>query len=127
MRRKSMILCALVILGATLIAQAAEVRILPHKLNPNGKRARMKVEILEVDTQSVDTSSITLNGIAALKTRVNPHKVVAFFSKKDVIGTLGEVAKGQVHTLSVSFVVGDAASATVLTDDIKIVGKKKKS
>lgn len=122
MKRNIVVLMAGIVFGASLLAQAAEIRIKPERLNPNGKRPRMKVVILDVDPEAVDTSSITLNGLEPIKTKVNPNKVTAFFSKKDVVASLGDVEKGQIVTLNVSFSVGDSP-ATVLTDEVKIVGK----
>ncbi|MCI0411307.1 hypothetical protein L0222_00745 [bacterium] len=123
MKKGTLVLSALVLLTVTAFLQAAELRIRPHRLNPNGKRARMKAVILEVDTSTVDTASITLNGIAPIRTHVTDKKVKAFFLKKDVVATLGDVEKGQTHTLTLSF--NAAAQPNNLTDDIIIVGKKK--
>ncbi len=124
MRRKSLFLCALMLLAVTALVQAAELRVRPHRLNPNGKRARMKAEIYQVEPGTVNTESITMNGVAAIKTRVTPRKVIAFFYKKEVVATLGEVKKGQVHTITVEFNAG--AQPSSLTDEIKIVGKRRK-
>ena len=123
MKKRTLFLSVIALLAVTAFLQAAELRIRPHRLNPNGKRARMKAEIREVDTSTVDTASITLNGIAPIRTHVTDKKVKAFFLKKDVLATLGDVQKGQTHTLSLSFNAG--AQANSLTDDIIIVGKKK--
>lgn len=121
--RKTSLLSISLLLAFAMLAQAAELRIKPERLNPNGKRARMKAEILDVDGKAVDLSGITLNGIAPLKTRAAAKKVIAFFSKKEVIATLGEVNKGDVVSLSLSFTAGEAA--TTLTDEVRIVGTKK--
>ncbi len=124
MIKRTVALSVLVLFAMTAFLQAAEVRIRPHRLNPNGKRAHMKAVILEVDPSTVDTSSITLNGVAPLRTHVTKKKVKAFFLKRDVVATLGDVQKGQTHTLTLSF--NAAAQPNSLTDDIVIVGKKKK-
>jgi hypothetical protein len=83
----------------------------------------MKAEIWTTDTKAVDTSNITLNGVPAIRTRVTPVKVIAFFSKKDVLTTLGDVQKGQTYSLSLSF--SQSSQPSTLTDEIKIVGRKK--
>jgi hypothetical protein len=121
---KKLILSIVLLLFLSAIVQAVEVRVRPHRLNPNGKKPRMKVEIRDVDTSAVDLASITLNGISPIKTRGTPKKVIAFYYKSDVIATLGEIKKGDVHVLNISFNVGLEASN--LTDEITIVGKKKK-
>jgi hypothetical protein len=125
MKRITLMFLTVTFLSIALIAQAVEIKVKPERLNPNGKRARMKVVILDVeDTSAINTSSITLNGLAPIKTKVNPKKVTAFFSKSDVVASLGDVQKGQTATLQLSFSVGNAPAQT-LTDDVKIVGKKK--
>ena len=124
MIKRTVVLSVLVLFAVTAFLQAAEVRINPHRLNPNGKRAHMKATILEVDPSTVDTASITLNGVAPLRTHVTKKKVKAFFLKQDVVATLGAIEKGQTHTLTLSF--NASAQPNTLTDDIVIVGKKKK-
>ena len=123
--RKQFFFCFSLLLALGMIAQAAEIRILPNKLNPNGNKARMKAEIRDVDGKSVELSGITLNGVAPLKTRAAAKKVIAFFPKSDVIATLGDVKKGDVVTLSLSFTEGQNVTPTVLTDEVTITGKKK--
>jgi hypothetical protein len=123
MNKRIVVLSAFALLALTAFLQAAELRIRPHRLNPNGKRPKMKAAILEVDTSTVDTASITLNGIAPIRTKVTKKKVKAIFLKADVVATLGDVQKGQRHTLTLSFNAG--AQPNSLTDDIVIVGKKK--
>jgi hypothetical protein len=123
MNKRTVLLSAVLLLAVTAFLQAAELRIRPHRLNPNGKRSKMKAEIREVDTSTVDTASITLNGIAPIKTKVTKKKVKAIFLKADVVATLGDVQKGQTHTLTLSF--NASAQPNSLTDEIVIVGKKK--
>jgi hypothetical protein len=123
MNKRIVLLSAILLLSVSAFLQAAEFRIRPHRLNPNGKRAKMKAEIREVDTSTVDTASITLNGLVPIKTKVTKKKVKAFFLKTDIVATLGDVQKGQTHTLTLSFNAG--AQPSSLTDDIVIVGKKK--
>lgn len=123
MKRFSLCGITLLLLSFTFASQAAEIQIKPERLNPNGKKPRMKVVIRDVDPESVSTDSITLNGLTPIKTKVNPNKVTAFFYKNDVVATLGDVQKGQVVSLDVAFSIGNAP-ATHLTDEVKIVGKK---
>jgi hypothetical protein len=123
MQKRILILTTLVLLYLSTLSYSDELRIRPHRLNPNGKRAVMKAEIKTENPKSVDTTNMTLNGVSALRTHVTPKKVIAFFSKKDVVATLGEVQKGQTYTLSLSF--SQNAQPSTLTDEIKIVGKKK--
>jgi hypothetical protein len=117
----------LIFLMASLVYADTSVRILPHKwnLHSNAKsKARVKAEIRGVDPTTIDTATIFMNGIAPLKTRNAKKKVIAFFSKRDVLGTLGPVSAGDVVSISVSFTLGNAPNA--LSDDVKIVGGKKK-
>src|SRR5919106_572399 len=100
MNKRIVVFSAVLLLAVTAFLQAAELRIRPHRLNPNGKRPKMKAEIRELDTSTVDTASITLNGIAPIKTKVTKKKVKAIFLKADVVATLGDVQKGQTHTLT---------------------------
>jgi hypothetical protein len=123
MQKRILVLTTLVLLLISALSYSDELRIRPHRLNPNGKRAVMKAEILTENTKSVNTANITLNGVSALRTHVTPKKVIAFFSKKDVLATLGEVQKGQTYTLSLSF--SQNSQPSTLTGEIKIVGKKK--
>jgi hypothetical protein len=125
MNKRIVVFSAVLLLALTAFLQAAELRIRPHRLNPNGKRSKMKAEIREVDTSTVDSTSITLNGIAPIKTRVTKKKVKAFFLKADVVATLGDVQKGQTHTLTLLFNAGVQPNS--LTDEIVIVGKKSKT
>jgi len=122
---KKNIFAVLVLLFITTLSYSDELKIRPHRLNPNGKRAVMKAELWTENTESVNRENMTLNGVAALRTRVTPKKVIAFFSKKDVVATLGDVQKGQTYTLSLSFSQNNQPST--LTDEIKIVGKAKNS
>jgi hypothetical protein len=124
MHKRILILCTFVFLMISAISKADELKIRPHQLNPNGKRAVMKAELWTSDTKAVDTSNITLNGVAPIRTRVTPVKVIAFFSKADVLATLGQVQQGQTYTLSLSFSQNN--SPAFMTADIKIVGKTSK-
>ena len=121
MKNKLFIFSTLILLFVSGLSFADTVKILPHRLNPNGPKAVMKAEIRTTDTKSVDTSNITLNGVAAIRTRVTPKKVIAFFKKTDVLGTLGQVQKGQKYTLSLSYSANN--QPTSATGEITIVGK----
>ena len=124
MQKRIPVLTTLVLMLISTLSFSDELRIRPHRLNPNGKRAVMKAEIRTENTKAVDTANMTLNGVAAIRTHVTPKKIIAFFPKKEVIATLGDVKKGQTYTLSLAF--SQNSQATTLTDEIKIVGKKKK-
>ena len=123
MQKRVLIFSTLVLLLVTALLQADELRIRPHRLNPNGKRAVMKAELWTENTKAVDREHMTLNGISSIRTRVTPVKVIAFFSKKDVVDTLGAVQKGQTYTLTLSF--SQSSQPSTLSGEIKIVGKKK--
>lgn len=110
-----------------VVSFGADLRIVPSKINPNGKKSKMKVEILGLeDPKSVVPESITLNGIEPIKVRFTPRKVIARFYRQDVLATLGELQKGQEYELTVNFAIGNSPQPA-LSDTIKIVGKKKKS
>ena len=122
MKKRILIFSTLILLFISVLSYAdTTIKILPHRVNPNGPKAVMKAEIWTTDTKSVDTSNITLNGVAAIRTRVTPVKVIAFFRKADVLATLGPVQKGQKYTLSLSFAAGE--QPTSMTGDVTIVGK----
>jgi len=123
MQKRILIFSTLILLLIAALSEADELRIRPHRLNPNGKRAVMKAELWTPDTNAVDRENMTLNGVSPIRTRVTRVKVVAFFSKKDVIATLGSVQKGQTYTLVLAF--SQSSQPSTLTGDIKIVGKKK--
>jgi len=123
MQKRILIFSTLILLLIAALSEADELRIRPHRLNPNGKRAVMKAELWTPDTKAVDRENMTLNGVSPIRTRVTRVKVVAFFSKKDVIATLGSVQKGQTYTLVLAF--SQSSQPSTLTGDIKIVGKKK--
>jgi len=122
--RKRILISTLVLILIAAISQADQLKIRPHRLNPNGKKAVMKAELWTSDTKAVDTSNIALNGVAAIRTRVTPVKVIAFFSKADVLATLGQVQKGQTYTLFLAF--NQNAAPSSMTGDITIVGKSAK-
>jgi|GEM_PF-4370466 len=123
MQKRILIFSTLILLLIAALSEADELRIRPHRLNPNGKRAVMKAELWTPDTKAVDRENMTLNGVSPIRTRVTRVKVVAFFSKRDVIATLGSVQKGQTYTLVLAF--SQSSQPSTLTGDIKIVGKKK--
>lgn len=124
MKRSLVTVSIFLLVAAICHAQSVTVRVLPHRWSMNTKgKGRVKAEILNVDTKTIDTSSILMNGIAPLKTKSNTHKVIAFFSKRDVLGTLGTLQPGQTVTIFVTF--GSTNGPSSLTDDVKIVKGKK--
>jgi len=127
MIRKIASLFVLFILGVAAYASAgAELRVLPHSWNINGKgKGRVKAEILNVDGKSFEASNIRMNGIEPLKVKASAHKVKAFFRKSEVLATLGEVEAGRVVNIFVSF--GSGEHAATLTDQVELVSKKKKN
>lgn len=115
----------LVLFFGAAFSSAADLRVRPHKINPNGKKSKMKAEILGLENpKAVNIESILLNGVEPLKVRVTPRKVIARFYRKEVLSTLGELEKGQEYVLTISYGIGNSPQP-LLTDTIKIVGKKK--
>ena len=127
MKRKIISLFVLLILvSAAYVSAEAELRILPHSWNINGKgKGRVKAEILNVDGKTFEASNIRMNGIEPLKVKASAHKVKAFFRKSEVLATLGDVEAGQVVNISVSFGAGEHAAT--LSDQVELVSKKKKN
>jgi len=129
MKRLLLIFSALLVLTTALYADdiapttAATVKVLPRTWGPHaGSHAVVKAEIRVTDPKAINTSSITMNGIAPIRTRVTDKKVMAFFSKKDVLTTFGTVTKGQTVGVSVVFSAASGPSGT-FSDNIRIGGK----
>lgn len=108
--------------SALFAQQSVTLKVLPRhwglKVTGNG---RVKAEIITMDPSAVDTSTILMNGIAAVRTQVTPIKVMAFFPKAGVLATLPAVQKGQTETIMVTFSMG--GSRMTLTDTIMIAGQ----
>jgi hypothetical protein len=123
MKKHVLTLFALLLLGAVCYADAT-VRVLPHRwsLNTHSK-GRVKAEILNIDPSSIDASTILMNGVAPIRTRTTAKKTIAFFYKKDVLGTLGTLQPGQVVSISVTF--GSTNGPAAFSDDVTIVKGKK--
>jgi len=126
MKRRFMILSVLILVASTLFAQqqTATLKVLPRHWGKNitGK-GLVKAELYTSDTSTLNTSNITMNGIAALRTHVTPIKVVAFFPKAAVLATFPQpLEKGQAETINVSFNIGNSPTS-FLTNTIIIGGK----
>lgn len=126
MKRNVLTAFLLLLLGAACYAQTATVRVFPRSwgMNTHGK-GRVKAEILNVTPSTIDTSTILMNGVAPLRTQKSDKKVTAFFSKKDVLATLGTLQPGQDVTISVTF--GSTNGPATLTDSVHIKGRKPKA
>lgn len=125
MRKIGIPLILFLFLASLASAADTSVRILPHRWSLNSKsKGRVKAEIRHVDPKSIDTSTILMNGVAPLKSRTGHTKIIAFFSKRDVLGTLGSLQAGQIVTISVTFNLTNAPAS--FSDDVKIVAGKKK-
>lgn len=105
MKKKIAILCSLMVLSALVFAQtSAAVRVLPTKWSVSSKgQGLVKAEISGVDPKTIDASSIQMNGVTSHSTQIATKKMIAHFSQKAVMATLGTVHAGQTVTITVAF------------------------
>lgn len=76
----------------------------------------------DIDPSSVELSSEGGDTVTPRSVRINGGQLVATFSKSEAFESLADPETGDRIEVTLSFKVGDAAEATKLTDDVRIVG-----